>query len=90
MEVMRGSREDPVGFRANELAIQFLNGLVLSADFARRGDGLKALSGALGGTIEAAFGLSGLTPAEFRRFITENVSAYCDHIDPPEEGESDD
>ena len=83
MTVLVSQLEDRIGFMANEAVKTLMSQLISTADTRRRGEGAKALAGGLGGAVETAWEFSGMAPDQFRKFLTENIAAYCDHIDPP-------
>lgn len=88
-DIIRSPELEPIGFRANEQVKQYISALVLQAELKRKGDGPTVIAGALGGAVEAAWELLQMAPDQFRAFLMENMQAYCDHIDPPEEDEDD-
>ena len=90
MKVMKSASEDRRGFMANSLGMEFMRQVVASAELKERGSGGDVMAAALGGVVEAAYQLSGMEPSQFRRFLTDNIGAYCDYIDPPKEVEGDD
>jgi hypothetical protein len=82
-DILRDPRLEPMAYDANDKVRQFISALTLQAELKRKGDGPTVIAACLGGAVEIAYDLLQMPPAEFRRFLTDNILAYCDHIDPP-------